>query len=121
MIGGTIWKIVKDGEEEIVYAVDYNHKKERFLLTTISRLENIQIARYCRTLNKFDENHQYAYYLGFYCFYQKFGSWTAVSYHNLRKKRYPVCSAIFWFGLIHEFIANTLCNTYISLFCLLGI
>ena len=29
MIGGTIWKIVKDGEEEIVYAVDYNHKKER--------------------------------------------------------------------------------------------
>ncbi|KAK6182594.1 hypothetical protein SNE40_010244 [Patella caerulea] len=31
MIGGTIWKIVKDGEEEIVYAVDYNHKKERHL------------------------------------------------------------------------------------------
>ena len=29
MIGGTIWKIVKDGEEEIVYAIDYNHKKER--------------------------------------------------------------------------------------------
>ena len=29
MIGGTIWKIVKDGEEEIVYAVDFNHKKER--------------------------------------------------------------------------------------------
>ena len=31
MIGGTIWKIVKDGEEEIVYALDYNHKKERHL------------------------------------------------------------------------------------------
>ena len=30
MIGGTIWKIVKDGEEEIVYAIDYNHKKERY-------------------------------------------------------------------------------------------
>ena len=30
MLGGTIWKIVKDGEEEIVYAVDYNHKKERY-------------------------------------------------------------------------------------------
>ena len=30
MIGGTIWKIVKDGEEEFVYAVDYNHKKERY-------------------------------------------------------------------------------------------
>lgn len=29
MLGGTIWKIIKDGEEEIVYAVDYNHKKER--------------------------------------------------------------------------------------------
>lgn len=31
MIGGTIWKILKDGEEEIVYAIDYNHKKERHL------------------------------------------------------------------------------------------
>jgi len=31
MIGGTMWKIVKDGEEDIVYAVDYNHKKERHL------------------------------------------------------------------------------------------
>lgn len=31
MLGGTIWRIVKDGEEEIVYAVDYNHKKERHL------------------------------------------------------------------------------------------
>lgn len=29
-LGGTIWKIVKD-TEEIVYAVDYNHKKERHL------------------------------------------------------------------------------------------
>ena len=29
MVGGTIWKIVKDGEEEIVYAIDFNHKKER--------------------------------------------------------------------------------------------
>ena len=29
MIGGSIWKIVKDGEEDIVYALDYNHKKER--------------------------------------------------------------------------------------------
>lgn len=30
MIGGTIWKIAKE-EEEIVYAVDFNHKKERHL------------------------------------------------------------------------------------------
>lgn len=29
MIGGTIWKILKDDEEEIIYAVDYNHHKER--------------------------------------------------------------------------------------------
>lgn len=40
MVGGTIWKIVKD-EEEIVYAIDYNHKKERHLngcvLESISR------------------------------------------------------------------------------------
>jgi len=28
MLGGTVWKIVKDGEEDIIYAVDYNHKKE---------------------------------------------------------------------------------------------
>ncbi|KAI1286060.1 Cleavage and polyadenylation specificity factor subunit 2 [Halotydeus destructor] len=31
MIGGTIWKISKDGEEDIVYAMDFNHKKERHL------------------------------------------------------------------------------------------
>ncbi|GIY28510.1 cleavage and polyadenylation specificity factor subunit 2 [Caerostris extrusa] len=41
MIGGTIWRIVKDGEEDIVYAVDFNHKKERHLngciLETINR------------------------------------------------------------------------------------
>ena len=31
MIGGSMWKIVKDGEEDIVYAVDFNHKKEQHL------------------------------------------------------------------------------------------
>jgi cleavage and polyadenylation specificity factor subunit 2 len=31
IIGGAMWKIVKDGEEDIVYAVDYNHKRERHL------------------------------------------------------------------------------------------
>lgn len=35
MIGGTMWKIVKDGEEDIIYAVDYNHKKERWGLAFI--------------------------------------------------------------------------------------
>lgn len=31
MIGGAIWKLTKMGDEEIVYAVDFNHKKERHL------------------------------------------------------------------------------------------
>ena len=31
MIGGSMWRIVKEGEEDIVYAVDINHKKERHL------------------------------------------------------------------------------------------
>ncbi len=31
MLGGALWKIVKDGEEDIVYAVDFNHKKEQHL------------------------------------------------------------------------------------------
>ncbi|XP_046685659.1 probable cleavage and polyadenylation specificity factor subunit 2 [Homalodisca vitripennis] len=31
MIGGTMWKIMKVGEEDIIYAVDFNHKKERHL------------------------------------------------------------------------------------------
>ncbi|XP_018497303.1 cleavage and polyadenylation specificity factor subunit 2 [Galendromus occidentalis] len=31
MIGGTVWRITKDGEEDIIYAVDYNHKRERHL------------------------------------------------------------------------------------------
>eukprot|EP00118_Oscarella_pearsei_P004174 m.17358 g.17358 ORF g.17358 m.17358 type:complete len:752 (+) comp27458_c0_seq1:6-2261(+) len=30
LIGGTVWKIAKQGEE-IVYAIDYNHRKERHL------------------------------------------------------------------------------------------
>ena len=29
MVGAAMWKIVKDGEEDMIYAVDYNHKKER--------------------------------------------------------------------------------------------
>lgn len=31
LVGGAIWKITKDGEEDVVYAVDYNHKRERHL------------------------------------------------------------------------------------------
>ncbi|CAG8535872.1 10008_t:CDS:10 [Ambispora gerdemannii] len=36
-LGGTIWKIKKD-PEEIVYAVDYNHKKEKHLDGTVLHL-----------------------------------------------------------------------------------
>lgn len=42
MIGGTIWKIVKDGEEEIVYAVDFNHKREMWVEINVNG-ENVQI------------------------------------------------------------------------------
>lgn len=31
-LGGTIWKIIKD-QEEFVYAVDYNHKSEKYVST----------------------------------------------------------------------------------------
>lgn len=31
MIGGTVWKIMRVGEEDIIYANDFNHKKERHL------------------------------------------------------------------------------------------
>ncbi|KAF3793568.1 Cleavage and polyadenylation specificity factor subunit 2 [Nymphaea thermarum] len=34
LLGGTVWKITKDGED-VVYAVDYNHRKERHLNATV--------------------------------------------------------------------------------------
>ena len=37
MIGGTLWKIIKDGEDDILYAVDFNHKKERSVLAVCTR------------------------------------------------------------------------------------
>lgn len=33
LLGGTIWKITKD-TEEIIYAVDFNHRKERYASVT---------------------------------------------------------------------------------------
>ena len=41
MIGGAMWRILKEGEEDIVYAVDVNHKKERHLngRTFLSKVE----------------------------------------------------------------------------------
>ncbi|CAH9121693.1 unnamed protein product [Cuscuta epithymum] len=34
LLGGTVWKITKDGED-VIYAVDFNHRKERHLNGTI--------------------------------------------------------------------------------------
>lgn len=36
LLGGTVWKITKNGED-VIYAVDLNHRKERyiFLPTTL--------------------------------------------------------------------------------------
>lgn len=34
LLGGTVWKITKDGED-IIYAVDFNHRKERLLNGTV--------------------------------------------------------------------------------------
>jgi Cft2 family RNA processing exonuclease len=31
MLGGALWRITKMGDEEIVYAVDFNLRKERHL------------------------------------------------------------------------------------------
>jgi len=31
MVGGTVWRIVKD-QDEIVYAVSYNHAKEKYFI-----------------------------------------------------------------------------------------
>ena len=42
MIGGSVWKIVKEGEEDIVYAVDFNHRKEQHL----SAFDPEKIQRY---------------------------------------------------------------------------
>ena len=30
LLGGTVWKITKDGED-VIYAVDFNHRKEKHL------------------------------------------------------------------------------------------
>ena len=47
MVGGTMWKVVKDGEEDIIYAVDYNHKKERYMyiIPLLHMRSNYYIAR----------------------------------------------------------------------------
>ena len=41
-----MWKIIKDGEEEIIYAVDYNHKKERSLCVDVGTESLISIVMY---------------------------------------------------------------------------
>ncbi|KAL6503876.1 hypothetical protein OROGR_025799 [Orobanche gracilis] len=34
LLGGTVWKVTKDGED-VIYAVDFNHRKERHLNGTV--------------------------------------------------------------------------------------
>lgn len=43
MVGGAMWKIVKEGEEDIIYAVDYNHKKERYYFTEQLQREKLGV------------------------------------------------------------------------------
>ena len=40
LLGGTIWKITKD-TEEIIYAVDFNHRKERSAFVIDVRFLNV--------------------------------------------------------------------------------
>lgn len=30
LLGGTVWKITKDGED-VIYAVDFNRRKEKYI------------------------------------------------------------------------------------------
>ncbi|CAH2012768.1 unnamed protein product [Acanthoscelides obtectus] len=57
MIGGTIWKIMKLGEEDIIYANDFNHKKERHL--NGCELEKLQRPSLLIT-DAFNANYQQA-------------------------------------------------------------
>lgn len=63
MIGGTIWKILKDGEEEIIYSVDYNHLKERYSISIIQSLNlfYIYISNYYLFLLKTFKRLYYAF------------------------------------------------------------
>lgn len=61
MIGGTMWKIVKDGEEDIIYAVDYNHKKERCVsvvkTAVLNQVESndLHVVLFLRHWNKYSQ------------------------------------------------------------------
>lgn len=37
LLGGTVWKITKDGED-VIYAVDFNHRKERYFTSQIASI-----------------------------------------------------------------------------------
>ena len=57
MIGGTIWKILKVGEEDIIYALDFIHKMERHL--NGCELEKLQRPSLLIT-DAFNANYQQA-------------------------------------------------------------
>jgi hypothetical protein len=46
LLGGTIWKISKD-TEDVLYAVDFNHKKERHLNGTVLEQVSVPGAERC--------------------------------------------------------------------------
>ena len=41
LIGGAMWRIVKEGEEDIIYAVDVNPKREKHLRGALKSIETI--------------------------------------------------------------------------------
>lgn len=51
LLGGTMWKITKDGED-VIYAVDLNHRKERCIfLPTIAIIQYFGREPHSRQLN----------------------------------------------------------------------
>lgn len=52
MIGGTVWQIIKN-DQSIIYAIDFNHKKEKLNINLKIRLNNFHGNRH---LNSFKFN-----------------------------------------------------------------
>ncbi|KAL4567760.1 hypothetical protein LXL04_023353 [Taraxacum kok-saghyz] len=47
LLGGTVWKITKDGED-VIYAVDFNHRKERcYIKHSKRKWECVVACGYC--------------------------------------------------------------------------
>ena len=60
LIGGTVWKITKD-TEEIVYAVDYNHRRERHLVgTPLDTILRPTLLITSKMLRRVNESHRFS-------------------------------------------------------------